>query len=176
MWEQHNSDKEMTQQRSTEGLFYCQDVSMHAVMSYYFFVWVFKMRNNLEDCAPSWVDDTQSLVLADGADSAAVLVPADTVDQVWVGISQLVHEFPCAHVPHTNHIITAWREGDTTCNVVVLVHRRRNIWKRSSCIICIKKLNIKAAEGALQDDKITVQHAYICLCISVYLYVLICLS
>ncbi len=64
-------------------------------------------KNNLEDGAPSWVDDTQGLVLADGADSAAVLVPADTVDQVWVGISQLVHQLPRAHVPHANHIITA---------------------------------------------------------------------
>lgn len=73
-----------------------------------------KMWNNLEDGAPSRVDDTQSLVLADGAHSTAILVPADTVDQVRVGISQLVHKLPSAHVPHTNHIIAAWREEDTT--------------------------------------------------------------
>lgn len=65
------------------------------------------MLNNLEDDSPPWVDDTQSLVLADSTDSTAVLVPADTVNQVRVGISQLVHKLPSAHVPHTNHIITA---------------------------------------------------------------------
>lgn len=66
------------------------------------YIWV-----DLEDGAPPWVDDTQSLVLADGTDNAAVFVPADTVDKVWVGISQLVHQLPCAQVPHTNQVITA---------------------------------------------------------------------
>lgn len=46
-----------------------------------------KVQNNLEDGATSWVNDPQSLVFADGADSAAVLVPADTIDQVWVGVA-----------------------------------------------------------------------------------------
>lgn len=65
------------------------------------------MWNNLEDGAPSRVDDTQSLVLADGTDHAAVFVPADAVDHVWVGIIHLVHELPRAHIPHTDHIIAA---------------------------------------------------------------------
>lgn len=63
------------------------------------------MQNNLKDSAPPWVYDTQSLVLADGADSTAVLVPADTVDQVWVGVGQPVHKIPGVRVPHTNHMV-----------------------------------------------------------------------
>lgn len=64
----------------------------------------------LEDTAASGVDDPQSLVLANGADGAAVRVPADAVDQVWVGVAQLVDQLPSAHIPHTQHVITAWRE------------------------------------------------------------------
>lgn len=64
----------------------------------------------LEDRAASGVDDPQSLVLANGADGAAVRVPADAVDQVWVGVAQLVDQLPSAHIPHTQHVITAWRE------------------------------------------------------------------
>lgn len=44
------------------------------------------VQNNLQDRAASRVDDPQSLVLADGADSAAIHVPADAIDQVWVGV------------------------------------------------------------------------------------------
>lgn len=76
------------------------------------FVWQ-ETWHHLEDGAPSRVDDTQSLVLADGADGTAVLVPADTVNEVRVGVVQLVHKLPRAHVPHTNHVIAAWREEDT---------------------------------------------------------------
>lgn len=53
-----------------------------------------QMVNNLEDNASSRVDDTQGLVLADGAESTTILVPADTVYQVWVGITQLIHKLP----------------------------------------------------------------------------------
>lgn len=80
-----------------------------------------KWENNLEDGAPPWVYDTKSLVLANGADSTAVLVPADTVYQVRVCFAQLVNELSRAHVPHTNHIITAWREGGMKRRIVVLV-------------------------------------------------------
>ena len=66
-----------------------------------------KYSNNLEDVASSWVNDAQGLVFADRTDSTAVLVPADTVDQVWMGITQLIHELPSPHVPHTNDVITA---------------------------------------------------------------------
>lgn len=66
----------------------------------------------LEDRAASGVDDPQSLVLADGADSATVRVPADTVDEVWVSVAQLVNQLPSAHIPHTQHIITALRKNE----------------------------------------------------------------
>lgn len=62
---------------------------------------------NLKNSASAGVYDAQGLVLAHGTDSAAILVPADIVDQVWVGVTELVHEFPCAHVPNANHIVAA---------------------------------------------------------------------
>lgn len=65
------------------------------------------MQINLEHSASSWVNDAQGFVLADCTDGTSILVPADAVDQVWVSITQLVHKLPRAHVPHTNHIITA---------------------------------------------------------------------
>lgn len=46
---------------------------------------------NLQDSASAGVDDAQGLVLAHRTDGAAILVPADTVDQVWVGVIELVH-------------------------------------------------------------------------------------
>lgn len=97
---------------------------LQCAVTIYFYTQCIKFkRTDLKDCAPPWVYDTQSLVLADGTDSTAVLVPADAVDQVWVGISQLVHKLPSAHVPHANHIITTWREENTACNEKVLLHK-----------------------------------------------------
>lgn len=78
------------------------------------------MLNDLQDCASPRVDDTKSFVLADGANSAAVLIPADTVDQVWVGVAQLVHQLSGTHVPHTNHVITAWGGDDKTRHQICL--------------------------------------------------------
>lgn len=97
-------------------------------------------ENNLEDGAPSWVYDTKSLVLANGADSTAVLVPADTVDQVWMCFAQLVNKLSCAHVPHTNHIITAWREGDMKGKIVVLVRTKNN----KCTVVQIKDEDVKS--------------------------------
>lgn len=71
-----------------------------------------RARTDLEDGASSWVDDAQRFVLAHGADGASRLVPADAVDQVWVGVVQLVHQLPGAHVPHEDHVVTAWREDE----------------------------------------------------------------
>jgi len=65
--------------------------------------------NHLKDGASSWVNDAQGLVLAHSTDDTAILVPADTVDKVWVDVAKLVHQLPRAHVPHTNHIIAALR-------------------------------------------------------------------
>ena len=63
----------------------------------------------LEDGAASRVDDPQGLVLGHGADGAAVTVPARAVDQVGVGFAQLVHQLAGANVPHTHHVVAAWR-------------------------------------------------------------------
>lgn len=54
---------------------------------YHDYYYVSRMWNNLEDNTSSWVDDTQGLVFADSAESTTILVPADTVYQVWVGIT-----------------------------------------------------------------------------------------
>lgn len=49
------------------------------------------MFPNLQDGASAGINDAQGLVLAHRTDGAAILVPADTVDQVWVGVTHLVH-------------------------------------------------------------------------------------
>lgn len=54
------------------------------------------------------VAHTQTSVLAGGAKQAAVSVPADAVDEVWV----VVHgeqRLPRSHVPDYHQVITAWR-------------------------------------------------------------------
>lgn len=61
----------------------------------------------LEDNAPPRVNDAQRLVLAHGTDGISVLVPANAVDQVRVGVGQLVQQFPRADVPHHNRIVAA---------------------------------------------------------------------
>lgn len=66
-----------------------------------------KKWSNLKDRASSRIKDAQGLVLAHRTDGAAVLIPADAVDQIRVGVTELVHELPCTHVPHANHVVTA---------------------------------------------------------------------
>lgn len=56
------------------------------------------------------VADTQTSVLTGGAKQAAISVPADAVDEVWV----VVHGdqgLACPHVPDYNQVITAWRKS-----------------------------------------------------------------
>lgn len=87
------------------------------------YVWMrnkWSLENDLEHSAPPWIYDTQCFILADGTDSTAILVPADTVDKVWVCFAQLVHQLPCAHVPHANQVITSWREKSATSSVTAL--------------------------------------------------------
>ena len=54
------------------------------------------------------VDDADGLVLAGGADQAAVAVPAGTEDHVWVHVLQGDHGFPRAHVPDYHLVVAAW--------------------------------------------------------------------
>lgn len=54
------------------------------------------------------VADTQTSVLTGGTKQAAVSVPTDAVDEVWV----VVHGddgFTCPHVPDNYQVVTAWR-------------------------------------------------------------------
>lgn len=54
------------------------------------------------------VADAQTSVFAGGAKQAAVSVPADAVDEVWV----VVHGdegLACAHVPDYDQVVAAWR-------------------------------------------------------------------
>lgn len=51
------------------------------------------------------VDDAHFLVLAGGADEAAVAVPADAVDDVWVHLIQGDERLTRAHVPDHDHVI-----------------------------------------------------------------------
>ncbi len=66
------------------------------------------------------VADAQTSVLAGGAKQAAVSVPADAVDEVWM----VVHGdegLTRSHVPDYNQVITAWREAkDGFVNAVTL--------------------------------------------------------
>ncbi len=57
------------------------------------------------------VDDPDFLVLAGGADEAAVAVPADAEDDVRVHVLQRDHGFSRPHIPDDNHIITACRQA-----------------------------------------------------------------
>lgn len=61
------------------------------------------------------VADTQTSVLTGGAEQAAVSVPADAVDEVWV----VVHGdegLTCPHVPDDYQVITAWgRKMGSNC-------------------------------------------------------------
>lgn len=54
------------------------------------------------------VADTQTSILTGGAKQAAVAVPADAVNEVWV----VVHgdeRFSCSHVPDDDQVIAAWK-------------------------------------------------------------------
>ncbi len=57
------------------------------------------------------VDDPEFLVLAGGADEAAVAVPADAEDDVRVHVLQGDHGLSRPHIPDDNHIITACRQA-----------------------------------------------------------------
>lgn len=61
--------------------------------------------------APAGVDDAHALVLAGGAEEAAVAVPADIVDEVGVQAVQAVQLLRRAHVPDEHHIVTACQAG-----------------------------------------------------------------
>lgn len=63
---------------------------------------------DLKNSPTSGVNHTESFVLAGGADHTALSVPAHTVDQIWMSITQLVHQLTRANVPHTQDVITAW--------------------------------------------------------------------
>jgi len=54
------------------------------------------------------VTDTQTSILRSGAKQAAISVPADAVDEVWM----VVHGdegFTCPHIPDDYQVITAWK-------------------------------------------------------------------
>lgn len=54
--------------------------------------------------------------------------------------AQLVNELSCAHVPHTNHIITAWREGDMKRKIMVFVSTKN----RKSTVVPNKDEDVKS--------------------------------
>lgn len=56
------------------------------------------------------VDDAHTLVLAGRTEEAAITVPADIINEVWMQIIKTVKFFSCAHIPHYHHIITAWKD------------------------------------------------------------------
>lgn len=51
------------------------------------------------------VDDTDSLVLAGGADKATVAVPAHAVNDIRVHVLQGNHSLTCAHVPDDDLVV-----------------------------------------------------------------------
>jgi len=61
----------------------------------------------LKDCSTSGINDSQGFVFTGGAQDAALTVPAHAVYQVWMGVTQLVHQLPGAHIPHTQDIIAS---------------------------------------------------------------------
>lgn len=62
---------------------------------------------NCSDLGLAWVNDAHFLVLACGADEAAIVVPADAEDHVWVQVIQGDESLTSAHVPDQNHVITS---------------------------------------------------------------------
>ncbi len=62
---------------------------------------------DLKDCSTPGINDSQGFVFTGGAQDAALTVPAHAVYQVWMGVTQLVHQLPGAHIPHTQDIIAS---------------------------------------------------------------------
>lgn len=58
------------------------------------------------------VDDTDGLVLAGGADEAAVAVPGDIVNDVRMHVLQVDHGLTCAHVPDDDLVVTTWQQKE----------------------------------------------------------------
>lgn len=93
-----------------------------------------QQRYDLKDGASSRVNDAQSLVFAHSADGTAVLVPAHTVDQVWVGLGELVHQLSCAHVPHTNDVVTAYKAAENSPTKSTKDYAMECLWNRVQTI------------------------------------------
>lgn len=53
------------------------------------------------------VDDADLLVLAGGAEEAAIAAPADTKDNIGVHVLQVDHGLPRAHVPNDDLVVAA---------------------------------------------------------------------
>lgn len=52
------------------------------------------------------VDDADLLVLAGGAQQAAVAAPADTKDNIRVHVLQIDYGLSCAHIPDDDLVVT----------------------------------------------------------------------
>lgn len=59
-----------------------------------------------DDLLFTGVDDADLLVLAGGAEQAAVAAPADTKDNIRVHVLQVDHGLSRAHVPNDNLVVT----------------------------------------------------------------------
>lgn len=74
------------------------------------YIYQYLRRTHRNHLPLAGVAHTQTSVLTGGAKQAAVSVPADAVDQVWM----VVHGdegLACAHVPDYDQVITACRES-----------------------------------------------------------------
>lgn len=67
-----------------------------------------------DDRPTAGVDDTYGLVLAGGADEAAVAIPGRAVDEVGVEILQGDHGLAGAHVPDDDLVVTTCTPRPTT--------------------------------------------------------------
>lgn len=70
---------------------------------------VFTYRSDLP---LAWIDNAHFLILACGANEAAVATPADAEDHVRMHVLQVDQSFSCAHVPNDDEIIASWRRRE----------------------------------------------------------------
>lgn len=89
--------------RSSYFLRFFQKPIILSVIFLFCFVCFFTHRNHF---SLPWITDPQSSVLTGGAEQAAITVPADAVDEVWM----VVHGnkgLACSHIPDDYEVITA---------------------------------------------------------------------